>query len=148
MEVWRIKRLEKDSYTREIFGTRIQAIAAIPRILTNLVISYKLDRRAMWSNVKVDELFRTGEYYSYDLGFHWIVEKLEFPYRKKEDTVNSNTMLDWCANFNLLKDGVTYDVELANGEVEPCIFNEELGIFQGDNEVYDINFVTAFKEAE
>lgn len=148
MEVWRIKRLEKNSYTREIFGTRIQAVAAIPRILTNLVISYKLDRKAMWRNVQVDELFRTGEYYSYDLGFHWIVEKLEFPYHKKDDTVSYDIILDWCNDINLLEDGKLYNVEFANGEIESCVFNEELGIFQNDSEIYDINFMIAFKEVE
>lgn len=148
MEVWRIKRLEKGSYTREIFGTRIQAVAAIPRILTNLVISYKLDRKAMWRNVKVDELFRTGEYYSFDLGFHWIVERLEFPYHEKDEGIKHDFLLYWTDDINLLQDNKVYDVKLTDGTVLTGTYDESLGVFKDDYDAYDINFVTAFKEAE
>ena len=149
MIVWRIKRLECDKYVNAMFGTRFQAVGAMPITIRYVFITSHLDASKIWKDISVKELMRIGEYYNIEYGFHWkVVPYTYISTGLSNDYYKVATADNWCADFEKLEDGVTYDLRTINGNTVTATLDGTYGLFYQGNNIFDINDVLEFKEVK
>lgn len=142
MEVWRIKKLETGEFIDCSYGTRIQAVGAMPRMIEFTFWQKGYDRKKRWDDITIAETVRLGEYFNKEYGLHWkVVEYHYVDFNKRPDV----KVTGWHDNIELMEDETEYTVELINGTIVTGTCDSTYGLLYNEDNIFYLEDVKRFK---
>ena len=153
MEAWKIKKRESGTFAYGVFGTKYQAVRALPNIIQREFKVQDLDKKKMWVTMKKKEIVFKGAYKNDEYGFDWVPEKVTIsdPDNLDNENIEDNKEIishwyDVNEDSNLLEDEEEYIIEDLNGDMHEAIWDEYASSFIVNEEMIDISDVVRFRK--
>lgn len=155
MEAWKIKKRETGTFAYGVFGTKYQAVRALPNIIQREFKVQGLDSKKMWATMKKKEIVFRGAYKNDEYGFDWVPEKViisdldlnneseEYELLEKEE---EPIWFDSNETDNLI-DEENYIIEDYNGNRYEVIWDEySSGFINNDEELIDLVDIKRYRK--